>query len=293
MSAAAALVDAPPDASSIRAVAGLETRRLLRHPLFVVAVAAHVWFLFGSVVLDPEPNLQRISETWTVLTAFFLGLAGFLAMYRITRSTTGSLDMVAAAPVDEQKRTLALALACLVPVGLALLSGAFTLLAWEPGPITEPGFYGDLPRADTWLFNAGAVLAALGGPLLGVAVGRWWSWPMAGAVTAVALVAWCVSTGISTTSFATTLHHQAAPFTLPVTGASSEETFRQAGSWWWRIPYVVSLCGLALLAALLHGATGRRRSLLLRVGSATAVLAAVLLVVSASTGTDGVLLWRA
>lgn len=293
MSAVAAVADVRPRAGSILAIAGLETRRLLRHPIFLLGVVGHAWFLVGSVVLNPEPNLQRISESWAVLTAFYLGLAGFLAMYRITRSTATSLDVVDAAPVDEQRRTFALLLAGLVPLGLALLSGVFTLLFWEPGPTTDPGFYGELPRADIWLFDVTVLLTAVGGPWLGVAVGRWWSWPMAGAVTAVALIAWCVSTGISTTNLASTLHHQAAPFTLLVTGAESEETFRQAGSWGWRVPYVMSLCLLAALAALLHGATGHRRTTLLRASWGIAVLAAVLLVISALTGADGALLWRA
>ncbi len=279
--------------SPVLVMAGIEAGRLLRHPVFVIALALDAWLLVNSVMVHPEPNLQRMSETWAVLTAFFLGLAGFLAMYRVTRSTHPSREVVDAVPVDEQQRTLALCLVCVIPLGLAVVSGVLTLIAWEPGPITEPGFYGRLPGADIWLFNASVLLASLGGPLLGVMLGRWWSWPMAGAVTAVILVAWCVSTGFRTTGFLTTLHHQAAPFTLPITGASSEETFRQGGSWWWRVPYVASLCALAVTAALLHAASGRRRTLLLRTGACVAVLAIVLLVVSTLTGPQGVLLWQA
>ena len=279
--------------SPVLVMAGIEAGRLLRHPIFAVALALDAWLLVSSVLVDPEPNLQRMSETWAILTAFYLGLGGFLAMYRVTRSTHPSREVVDAVPVDEQQRTLALCLVCVIPLGLAVVSGVFTLVAWEPGPITEPGFYGRLPWADVWLFNVSVLLASLGGPLLGVTLGRWWSWPMAGAVTAVILVAWCVSTGFRTTSFLTTLHHQAAPFTLPITGASSEETFRQGGSWWWRVPYVASLCALAVTAALLHGASDHRRTLLLRTGTGIAVLAIVLLVASTLTGPQGVLLWRA
>ena len=115
---------------------------------------------------------------------------------------------------------------------------------------------------------------------------------MAGAVTAVGLVAWSVSSGITTSGFLATLHHQAAPFALPITGAELEESYRQAGSWWWRVPYVASLCALAALAALLHGATGRRRTRLLAALSAVGLLAVVLLLLSTLLGADGELLWR-
>ncbi len=279
--------------SPVLVLAGIEARRLLRHPVFVIAVVMFVWLLGSATLVRPEPNLQRMSESWAILTAFYLGLAGFLAMYRLTRSTARSHDVVDAAPVDEERRTLALCLVCLVPLGLAVASGAFTVLVWDPGPITDPGFYGELPWSDVWLFNVSVLLAALGGPLLGVAVGRWWTWPMAGAVTAVVLVAWCVSTGFTTTGFWTTLHHQAGPFTLLVTGASSEETFRQAGSWWWRVPYVATLCALCVIAALAHGARGERRHQLARVLVGVGTLAIGLLVVSAMTGAEGGLLWRA
>lgn len=274
-------------------LARIEAGRLLRHPVFVVALLLYAWFLVGSTLLEPEPNLQRMSETWSVLTAFFIGLGGFLAMYRITRSTAAALDVVDAVPVDEQQRTIALCLACLVPLGLAVIAGLWTLVAWDPGPVTGPGFYGELPWTDVWLFDASVLLAALGGPLLGVTVGRWWTWPMAGAVTAVVLVAWCVSTGFRTTNLLTTLHHQTAPFTLLVTGESSEETFRQAGSWWWRVPYVATLCALAVLAALLHGATGTRRTRIVRIGLGVGALAVVLLLGSTLTGAEGELLWEA
>ena len=90
-----------------------------------------------------------------------------------------------------------------------------------------------------------------------------------------------MSSGVTTSGLLATLHHQAAPFALPITGAELEESYRQAGAWWWRVPYVASLC---TLAALLHGATGRRRARLLGALAAVGVLlpvavAAALLVI--------------
>lgn len=283
---------APASTSPVLVLARLEARRLLKHPVFWVSLLLFAWFLLNATVLEPEPNLHRLSESWAVLTGFFVGLAGFVAMYRLTRSTAPACEVVDAAPVHEVQRTLALCLVCLLPFAVAVLGGVWTWVTWEPGAGTEPGFYDALPRTDIWLFHVTVLLSALGGPLLGVAVGRWWSWPMAGAVTAVALVAWSVSSGVSTTSFVSTLHHLAAPFALPITGASSEQSFQQAGSWWLRVPYVASLCALAMLAALAHGAGDGRRTRLVQALVCTGVVALVLLVLSAATGADGELLWR-
>jgi hypothetical protein len=278
----------------VLALAVIETRRLLRQPAFLVGLAAFVWFYSDAVLVTPEANLRSLSETWAVLVGFCLGLAGFVAMHQLTRSTGRSREVVSSAPVDEPTRTLALCLATLVPFAIAILSGIVAWAVWDPTAPADPlRDYTTLTRGEIWSFHGTVLLAALGGPLLGIAVARWWRWPMAGTVVAIGLVAWSVSTGMFTTSFARTLYHFAGPFSLMMTGPDYEQTFRQAGSWAWHLPYVVCLCALAAQAALLRGATGRRRTVLLRAGWATAALALVLLVVSAASGPDGVQLWRA
>ena len=276
------------------AVARLEIRRFLSHPLFLVTFVAYCWFLSGPVLLDPEPNLHRISESWSVITGLFLGVTGFVVAHRLTRSTRPAGELIVAAPLDPPARSLALCLVAVVPLTAAVVGGALTLLLWEASDASDPlGSYAALTRGDVWGYHATVLLATVGGPLLGVAVGRWWRWPMAGAVVAIVLVAWSVLSGFSTTDFWTTLNHQAAPFALPVTGAESEEAFRQGGSWPWRVAYVVALCGLAGLAAVLHGAVGElRRRLLLSLG--VVLVAAVGCVLLATVlGHDGLLVWRA
>jgi hypothetical protein len=295
MSTATAVRLSSPTASRpVLAVAAIETRRLLRHPAFLLGLALFAWQYASAVLITPEGSLRGVSEAWAVMVGLFLGLAGFIAMHQITRSTSRSRDVVDAAPVDEPTRTLALCLAALVPFGIAVLSGIVAWAAWNPSVPANPARdYSVFTRAEIWSFHATVLLAALGGPLLGITVARWWRWPMAGTLTAVGLIAWSVSSGAFTTNLALTFHHFAAPFTLMITGAESEETYRQAGSWAWHVPYLACLCALAALAALLHGATGRRRTLLLRAGWATAALALALLVISATTGPDGVQLWTA
>lgn len=275
-------------------LAGIETRRLLRHPVFLAGLALFVWFYIGAVLVSPEPTLRQVSESWAGLVGFFLGLAGFVALHGLTRSTRPSRDVVGAVPVDEPTRTLALCLTALVPFAIASLSGLLAWLVWEPtGTIDPARDYAVFTRTEIWSFHACVLLAVLGGPLLGIAVGRWWRWPMAGTVVAIVLVAWSVTTNLNTSNLAATVHHFAGPFTLMLTGATSEETYRQAGSWAWHVPYLVCLCTLAALAALYHGATGRLRAQLWRAGWTVAALAAVLLVISAVTGPDGVMMWKA
>jgi len=291
-----AVVVVPPGAATrpVLSITRLETARLLRHPVFVIAVLAYAWYVVKGAVLDPAPDLRNMSEDWSVLTAFFLGLGGFVTMHRITRSTGPSSEVVRSVPVDEPRRTLALCLTCLVPCALAVVSGLFTWAMWTVGPGGGPeAEYAVLTRGEIWAFHVTTVLATLGGPLLGVAVGRWWRWPMAGGVVAVALVAWSVSTGAFTRGFGTTLHHMAGPYGVTITGESSVQAFRQAGSWYWHVPYIAALCVLAALAALLHGATGRTRRRLLRAGGATVGLALVFLLLSVLTGPEGVLVWHA
>ena len=278
----------------VLAVAAIETRRLLRHPAFLVGLALFAWEYTSTVFIYPSRNLRDLSESWAVIVGFYLGLAGFIALNRIARSTGRSRDVVDAVPLDEPTRTLALCLTALVPFGLAVVSGVVAWLVWDPSAPADPARdYTTLTRVEIWSFHATVLLAALGGPLLGIAVARWWRWPMAGTVTAIGLIAWSVSTGMFTTNLARTVHHLAGPFSLTMTGADSEQTFRQAGSLAWHVPYVACLCLLAALAALLHGSTGRRRTLILRAGWSTLVVALVLLVVSATTGHEGVQLWKA
>ena len=278
----------------VLAVAAIETRRLLRHPAFLVGLALFLWEYTNTLLIAPSRDLRDLSESWAVIVGFCLGVAGFVALNRITRSTGRSRDVVDAVPLDEPTRTLALCLTALVPFGLAVVSGVVAWAVWSPSAPANPAQdYSTLTRVEIWSFHATVLLAALGGPLLGIAVARWWRWPMAGTVVAVVLIAWSVSTGMFTTNLVRTVHHLAGPFSLMMTGADSEQTFRQAGSWAWRVPYVACLCLLAAEAALLHGASGPRRTLILRAGWSTLVVALVLLAISATTGPEGVQLWKA
>lgn len=280
-------------ATPLAALAAIEARRYLRHPLFVVATIVYVWLLSGPVVRTPEINLFEVSNSWSVLTGFWLGLAGFVIMNRLARSTRPAGEVVGAAPIDEPRRTLALCLVSLVPFTVAVASGAVTLLVWDASDPVDPlGAYSILTRTEVWAFHAAVLLSCLGGPLLGIAVGRWWRWPMAGAVTAIVLVAWSVVTGFTTEGFWTTLNHHAAPFALPITGDDAEDLHRQAGSAPWRVAYVAALCGLAGLTAVFHGSTGVLRRRVLVATAATGGVAVVCLLLATLLGREGQLWLR-
>ena len=103
-------------------LARYESLRLLRHPLFVLAVLLFVAVAVTTPLSEyanadyqttadgPETNLD-----WPVLPAFALGLGGLIAMNRITSSAGRAGDVLRSSPVAEYRRTLALCLACLVP----------------------------------------------------------------------------------------------------------------------------------------------------------------------------------
>src|SRR5690606_29574412 len=156
-------------------------------------------------------------------------------------------------PVGESRRTLALCLACLLPAAIALVGAAYVFTFWMVDPPVQSVGWRDFGTTPNLLaLMATGVLAALGGPLLGVLVGRWWHWPTAAGVTAVLLIAWSMSSSaIQSGNLATTLNHMAAPYTL-VTSTYEDSVYLLGGSWPWRTVYLTGLCALAAVGAWAH-----------------------------------------
>ena len=69
-----------------------------------------------------------------------------------------------------------------------------------------------------------AALAGLGGPVLGVCLGRWWRWPGAALLATVILVAWAVLTLFPLDSKLGNLWHMSAPFVLWISGTTEDPT---------------------------------------------------------------------
>jgi prolipoprotein diacylglyceryltransferase len=258
----------PPDArSTVRALARVEAKRFARHPLFLLGVAIML-IPMGAVLWQQEVDANPM--VGTLFIAFLIGVFGFIVAHRLTTSLLRTRDLAGTTPVGRQQRTLALCLACRVPATAGGVVAAFMLvtgLIWTPvgDPVTaHVAWFRDDPAIDVLatLIAMGPV-AALGGPLLGVAVARWA--PFRGS----ALI------GVVTLVFLTALPSEAPnPWRVlsvwPILvdehvndggGPIVSSNFMPGVEPIWVLFYLLCLCGLAVVAALLRD-PGHRRPLL-------------------------------
>jgi hypothetical protein len=248
---------------SLMALARAEALRFARHPLFLVSAA--VMFLATAVGVANQ-KVVDVGVEGTVLPAFFVGVFGFVVAHRLTTSLRRSGDLADTAPVSAQRRTLALCLACLVPMTLGILVVLSSVLfgaIWPPSlPDGHVAWFGYEPDLTIWAILFGdVVLACLGGPLLGVAVARWAPFRGSALLGMAVLVI-----GASTLASLPSPWYVVSPYAL----FSDEhlENGKYQISWvrdgvspvWW-CGYAACLCGLAVLAALLRHDAGRRRLL--------------------------------
>lgn len=269
---------APARATTLRTLAGLEARRYARHPLFVTGVALLVVVMaiisrdLKNGTADPA---SAAAGDIGIAPAFFLGLLGVFVGHRLTRSMARSTDAVQASPADGVLRTAALCLACLVPGVVAVVWVGWMYVAravWQ-----TPGTPA-ISSADRAAMLFAGVVCAVGGPLVGVMVGRWTRFPGAGLVAVVILYGWVAldTFGLSmSASRVGTLIHLNAPFTMWTSGDGPDHgpVWVVGGSPLWYLVYITLLCGVAASAAMIHEAVGAQRSRLVRVWVILTVLA--------------------
>jgi hypothetical protein len=276
--------------SPLAVLTRVEARRFALHPLFLACAALTGW---GMVTLHTDTYATKdVAALELALTpAFLMGLGGMVVAYRLTRSTRRAAEAVASAPSDEPVRTAALLLACLVPFSVAALSMAHVIVAWHVEPMTWANVWDHFTPLQRDAMMVGGALAGLGGPVLGVCIGRWWRWPGAVLLATVVLVAWSVLTLAPWDSPLGNVWHMSSPFVLWYSGANEDPTLDVlGGSPTLRVLYLLTLVGLAGATALLHGASGAQHAALRRWVVGFAVAAVATLVVAALTGPDFVTL---
>jgi hypothetical protein len=132
------------------------------------------------------------------------------------------------------------------------------------------------------------VVPALGGPLLGVALGRWVRFPGAALVLFLLLSVW-----INLVTWLTLVHPDSAPvavlrlfapFALFTLHSSAGGVTAWRGSPWFFIGWQLALCAIAVLVALLRGAEGRTRSRIIRALTIALAAAAIMLVLAGTGG---------
>lgn len=182
--------------ASLSSMVGIESRRFLKHPLFLIGALlayALTWWTVSSNFYETTATQARPTDLigTTIIPAFFIGLTSLIVAARLTRSTEVSLEAMSTAPGTEARRTLAVAGACFVPLMAGLIwLVEFIVLVRIRGHYPQELWFGTLPDVDVWAtLLATGVLSCLGGALLGVLVGRWLRFPGAPIVSVVALVA--------------------------------------------------------------------------------------------------------
>lgn len=271
---------------TVLALARVDARRFARHPLFLLAVLSLAGLMVADLVEGERPNVNPLL-TSTLLIAFGLGVWGFVVAHRLTTSMRRTRDLVDTTPVSHQRRTASLCVACLVPALAATVVVVYVLVlyaAWTPVGIPETAhvaWFRDEPDLDVLaaLIATGPV-AALGGPLLGVAVATWAPFrgsALVGVVTLVFLTAlpsespspWRV---LSAWPLLTDEHLNAA-------GQLANSALVPGISEAWALGWLLCLCGLAVVAALLRDEQHRRPLLgagaVLALGAMTCFMMAV------------------
>lgn len=247
----------PHIAGNVRALAWIETRRYLRNPVLIAALALTAWTL--------QPNAPAVTNVDTVIgyPAAFLGGLGLVASFRLTRSLKRCAEIVDVTPLDAQARTLALCLTAVVPFAAAVLS-LFAFRAVIPLVGSHP--YGEFGPVDqAMILVSQIVICGVGGPLLGVALGRWVNFEWAGLAAFLVIFGWIQLTTIlvdlAPDSLPRTMLRMFSPFAFFLwvddDGAGAIHTWRGSPSMF--LSWQVALCVLAVTVALLRGAEGRRR----------------------------------
>ncbi len=261
------------------ALAGREMRRYVVNPVFLagaVLTAFSAW-----------PTHPNVTEIDTVIPyTIFLGGFGMMAAFWQTRSMQGSEPVVGTTPTTLPMRTAALCTVAIVP----FLCGVLSLVAfwlyqpgsgdWVSGAFSSP--------ARIAVLVGQTALPALGGPLLGVALGRWVRFPGAAFVAFLLLYGWISLVTILIYSHPDLIPNVVlrlfAPFAFltPADNASDVTTWR--GSPWLFIGWQLALCAITVLVALLRGADGQVRARIVRTFQIVSVVAVVTLVLAITGG---------
>ena len=268
-----------PARATLAALAARETRRFVLNPLFLAAIGLTAYLLWSG----QRSTVTEIDSVDAIAATLFGGL-GMMAAFWLTRSMLASEPVVGVTPVTLPRRTAAL---CTVAI-VSFLCGCLALLWFvRLYPVSEPVYGAFSPSARVAVLVGQIVMPSLGGPLLGVALGRWVRFPGAALVLFLLLSGWVnLVTALTLArpdSAPVAVLRLFAPFAL-FTLHSDAGVTAWRGSPWFFIGWQLALCAIAVLAALLRGAEGRTRTRIIRALSITGAAAVIMLVLAGTGG---------
>ena len=202
------------------------------------------------------------SGAYMIAPAALLGVLGVGVMFGLTRRSDHVAAAAGATAVPERVRTLALACATVVPLAVALVSFLAAVVAWNVHPpagyVVPPGV------SDAFVYAqmlGDGVLCAVGGPLLGLLLARYYPKRGAAAVASVLLVTGTIllQGGLLGEQRYRVFWFWTYFLTQQSTGAPGTHRFTTVpGNPFLWVLYLVALCVLGVVLALLHDPEGDR-----------------------------------
>ena len=239
-----------PAPTAFQALAAQEIKNYIRHPLFIAGLLLTV---LSVVFIGPEENDSSLFQVLVPATA--MGVFGVLVMAGLVHRSDKAHAAAGAVVVSERQRTLALATAAVVPLSVGLLWYAWAIWAWHEHPAKPNTVPSEI--ADSWAYAvmfALGVISTVGGPILGLVVGRWLRFRGAPLLVAVLLVmSTIVMQGIIEPLRFVRVFMPFTWFGGPngVEG-DPERWVIFTGSPYWYCAYLIALCALGVLVAALH-----------------------------------------
>jgi hypothetical protein len=261
-------------------LAAREMRQFVLNPVFLFAVVMTEWITWtgggGTTTEIDEVNGYP---------AVFLGGFGMMAAYCLTRSMRASEPVAGVTPTSRPARTAALCWVAIVP----FCCGVLTLFGFLHSYPVGDAVYGPFsPSARLAVLVGQIVVPSLGGPLLGVALGRWVRFPGAAFVLFLVIFGWVELVTILTfsrpDSAPIAVLRLFSPFAFFTDQADSGAVMAWRGSPWFFIGWQLALCAIAVLVALLRGAEGPVRTRVIRALAITGAAAVILLMLAATGG---------
>lgn len=273
--------------ASLRTMAGIEARRLARHPAFIAGVVLAFGALALMFFLNDDPHLGDLLS-FPVVPAFFIGLTSLIATARLTRSTEATAEAIETAPGSEARRTAALALACLVPFAAgAIWIVTELVMVSVDGAHPHEWWFGTMPDWQVWaILIALGPVACLGGGLLGVLTGRWLRFPGAAAVVVVVVVALDMVGQLPFVDHSYSEVRLVVPWAMFQSGTETDGTATlYAGNPAFYLLYLLCLCAGAALLAVWHDRTARTGRLRAAIAG-VALVGLTALALAITTGND-------
>jgi hypothetical protein len=149
-----------------------EIRNYLRHKLVWFGAALWAALCVSAFVASSEDYATTGDGLGSALV---LGVFGIVIMAGLVRNSDRAAHAAGAVAVPQRVRTLALAAAVVVPGSMALVWFASAVAGYQLDPPSPAGApFGDHSETDFFaaMFAEG-VTPAIGGPLLGLVIGRW------------------------------------------------------------------------------------------------------------------------